>query len=82
MEFIYEMGPDQSPSEGVVEAMCAVSNIEPTSLDPLYSVIDPDALDTIFESGFSGNPTVKFQYNGREVMVENGREITIRQIDE
>lgn len=77
-EFTYELDPDQPVSEGVIEATSAVSNHEPTSLDPLYSVIDPDALDALFEPGNSGSPTVEFQYNECEVQVISDRKIVIR----
>lgn len=57
--FTYEMTDDETVSEAVVNAVAAASgyrrvrsfdadDAEPV-LDPLYSAIDPDALDTLFE---------------------------------
>lgn len=80
-QFTYELDPDKSVSDGVIEAVAAVSDHEPTSLDPLYSVIDPDALDALFEPGHLAIPQVQFRYNGCEVQVISDRKIVIRTTD-
>lgn len=80
-DFTYELGPDKSVADGVIEAVSEVYGLEPTSLDPLYSVLDPDALDALFKPEGSGNLTVEFQYNGCEVQVTSDRNIVIRTID-
>lgn len=77
-EFTFELDPDETVTDGVIEAVSEVSNHEATSLDPLYSVIDPDALDALFDPGYSGNPQVAFRYNGCEVRVISDRKIVIR----
>lgn len=77
-KFTYELDPDETVTEGIIKATAAVENLEPTSLDPLYSAIDPDALNTLFRSGHSGNPRVEFQYNGCDVQVTSDRNIVIR----
>lgn len=77
-EVTYELDPDESVTDGVIEAVSEASNLDPTSLDPLYSVIDPDALDALFKPGYSGTPQVTFQYNGCEIQVINDRKIVLR----
>lgn len=68
----------ESPSQAVVQAVARVSGDDPTAVDPLYDVIDPDSLNALFAGnrGF-GNDTsgsVTFSYSGYEVVVEaNGR---------
>lgn len=77
-EFTYRLDPDESVTDGVIEAVSEVSDHDPTSLDPLYSVVDPDALDALFDSGYSGNPQVEFQYDGCKVEVISDPNIEIR----
>jgi hypothetical protein len=81
---VYEPSPSESLSEGVVAAVAAASNCDPLAtddLDPLATVLDPDALDSIFETvGSDTNPTaarVTFRYHGHEVTVERGGRITV-----
>jgi hypothetical protein len=76
-DFTYGLDPDETVAEGVIEATIEVANHEATSLDPLYSVIDPDALNALFRPGHSGNPQVTFQYNGCEIQVTSDRNIVI-----
>lgn len=80
-EFTYELDPDESVTDGVIEAVAAAANQEPTSLDPLYSILDPDALDTLFKPEYSANPQVTFQYNGCLVQVISDEKIEIRTTD-
>lgn len=77
-ELTYELDPDETVTEGIIKATAAAYNLEPTSLDPLYSALDPDALDALFNPGHSGNPKVEFQYNGCDVHVTSDRKIVIR----
>lgn len=80
-EFTYELDPDESVTDGVIEAVSEVSNHDPTSLEPLYSVVDPDALDALFDPGYLGNPQVEFQYNGCRVRVISDRKIEVQPTD-
>lgn len=62
---------DRSPSEAVVDAIAAISDVQPADLDPLYTSIDPDALDALCESGGNdGVPSVSFDYHGFAVTVD------------
>lgn len=44
----YEWGSDDSLSAFVVDSVAAVTNASPTELEPLYGVVDPDALDKLY----------------------------------
>lgn len=77
--YTYQLDPDQSVAVGVVEAFSEVYDVEPTSLDPLISVLDPDALDNLFKPGTSSNPEVEFQYNGCEIQVNSDRNVLVRE---
>lgn len=37
-----------TPSEAVVDALAAVEDVEPTTLDPLYDTVDLEAIDSLF----------------------------------
>lgn len=56
------------PSEDVVQTVAAREGADPTSLDPLYEAIDPDALDSAVDSG----AVVSFEYEGYEITVDEG----------
>lgn len=91
--FSYEMSPPESPSEGVVAAVSAASGAEPLEapdastpdvLDPLYSAIDPDALNSLFCTTDSEESRtsccVTFDYHGYEVTVHGDR-ITVERLE-
>ena len=61
-------GADRCPSTAVVEVVASLADEEPTRLDPLFSVVDPDALDAVARSP-EGDVTVSFTYAGYDVTV-------------
>ena len=81
--FSYEVTEDESLSEGVVEAVASEAGVDAVpaggpgaegSLAPLYSVVDPDALDSVFCGGDGadgGHGEVTFSYHGYEVTVRS-----------
>ncbi|MFC3959904.1 HalOD1 output domain-containing protein [Halovivax cerinus] len=67
---------DVSLSHVVIETIAEregidVTELEPPAYPPLYSVVDPDALDTVFAPAPSGdgrsNGSVRFEYAGYTV---------------
>jgi hypothetical protein len=67
---------EQSPSEAVVAAVAANEGVSETELErPLFEVVDPDALDSLFRWGTG---RVTFEYLGYEVTVESGGAVTCR----
>jgi len=48
---------DNGPTAAVVDAVTAASAQAPTQIDPLYEVIDPDALAVLFEDPAARNET-------------------------
>lgn len=87
--YYYQIKADQTPSEAVIQAVASVSGRKPTplsnteggeALDPLYNTINPDALNTLFDpttEPSQSTGTVKFQYSGYEVTVENTGLVTV-----
>lgn len=56
-----------SASTAVTTAVAAAKDTDPTSLPPLYDVIDPDALDDVAACDTVG---VSFEYAGYEIHVD------------
>ncbi|RDI71819.1 HalOD1 output domain-containing protein [Halopelagius longus] len=75
----YSLGQDEPLSLTVVKTVADAEGVEPTALRPLYSAVDPDALDSLFES--EGGPAfggeVQFQYHGYEVCVHGDGRVTL-----
>jgi hypothetical protein len=62
-------------SRAVVEAVAARDGIDPVDVEtPLYEVVDPDALDALFD-GRAGEVT--FEYSGYRVTVTESGEVTL-----
>ncbi|QIO24461.1 HalOD1 output domain-containing protein [Haloarcula sp. JP-L23] len=80
-----EIGASESISGAVVRAVSAVEGRDPRSLRPLSEVLDPDALDIVFDSQHDGTPRpggrLTFVYSKCCVTVENGEYLTLHPID-
>lgn len=61
----------ETPSSAVVAAVSDVSGDDPTDIEPLYDVVDPDSLDDLFAPARSPRLTgaVRFEYHGYPVTV-------------
>lgn len=77
---VEESGRNKTMSERVVSAVAEETGSDPQSLEPLYSAIEPDALDSLFEpNGFGTNrsPTrLSFTYCGCEVVISGDGTVT------
>ena len=76
---------EEAPSAVVVTAIAAISGQKPDELDPLYTAVDPDALDSLFAPTASGghraDVEVTFRYHGYEVAVRSYGVIEIVALD-
>lgn len=90
---VYDTAPHERVSVGVVRAVSAVTGLAPYPstppteyLDPLSTVVDPDALDTLFGvspagcSHFSGSVT--FCYHDCTVTVDDAGRVTVERRSE
>ena len=81
----YEIGADESVSTAVVSAVSAVEGRAPRSLRPLAEILDPDALNALFDSCGDGTPRaggrLTFVYSKCCVTVDNGEYLTLHPID-
>jgi len=73
--------PAKRPSQAVVEAISEATDRSLTEIGPLYSAIDPEALDELFRGDDRrGVPTgrVTFALDGHEVTVQSGGVVEVR----
>lgn len=72
---------NQQPlSEKVVDAVAEREGVDPVDLDPrLYRVVDPDALDQLFQSSqrTDADLEIAFTYSDYEVVVRSDGELTV-----
>lgn len=80
-----DIGPGESVSLAVIRAVSAVEGHEPCSLPPLSEVLDPDALDALYDSPSNDTPRtggcLSFVYCMCRVTVDNGEYLTIQPLD-
>jgi hypothetical protein len=66
-----ESNNSESLSTAIVDTLAEAKGVDPLELDPLYDVVDPDALDALFspsdESDDSRFGRVTFRTSGYEV---------------
>lgn len=80
-----EIGENESVSTAVVRAVSAVEGRKRGSLPPLTDVIDPDALDALFESQSDNisrtGGRLSFIYSRCRVAIDNGEFLTIEPLE-
>ncbi|WP_226004113.1 HalOD1 output domain-containing protein [Natrinema salinisoli] len=75
------MNNTQSVSLKIVEKVAKREQVSPEELrPPLHSVIDTDALDSLYQSTISDrrSPEVEFEYKGYTVTVDSTGDVDIR----
>lgn len=60
----------QTVTGRVVEAVAEATGREPTDLEPMGHILDPEALDSLFARREHACGRVSFQYAGCDVVVE------------
>lgn len=58
-----------SLSAAIPQVVAAVSGRRALDLEPLYSAVDPDALEALFGAGMTGR--VAFEYEGYDIIVDD-----------
>ena len=74
---------NDSLSARVVTAVAEANGVDHTELPPLYGVVDPDALEALFDDGRGETRSdceLRFTYAGQEVRIRNG-ELTVGRTD-
>lgn len=77
----HEVGPEQSVSVAIVEAVSSTEHSSPESLPPLNETLDPDALDNLVESWNESTARQHghslFEYSSSLVTVDDHDSITV-----
>jgi len=78
------LGGGRSPSQAIIEAVAAeegidVTDVEPPEYDPLFTIVNPEALDDLFTTTGSGasNVVVHLEYEGYEIVVRSGCDVEV-----
>lgn len=72
------MEAERTLSDAVIEAVATAEGVKPYQLsEALYTVFDPDALDSLFHTS---NGTVTFTYHGYEVTVDATGEVELEPV--
>ncbi|RKD97419.1 HalOD1 output domain-containing protein [Halopiger aswanensis] len=65
----------------IVGAVADLMDIDPVDCPPLFEVVDPSALDRLFE-GKEGHGSLVLEYAGYVVTVDNEANVTLTEPDE
>ncbi|WP_339104214.1 HalOD1 output domain-containing protein [Haloterrigena salinisoli] len=70
--YAFTWSESEQPSSALVIALSEVNGTDPMDLEPLYNVLDPDALNSLFDSTGSSRlaGSVSFEYCGYQVTIE------------
>ena len=74
----YDWEDPSSPYLTIVETVSAVNGQEPTSIEPLYSVLDPEALESLLYTGRDSNVQITFTFEECTVSVTGHGEVVIK----
>ena len=81
----YDIGVEEPVSMAVVRAVSAVEGRDPLSLPPLTSVLDTDALDTLFGARWGGTARtggrLSFVYSNCRLTIDNGEYLTLQPLE-
>lgn len=61
----------------IVERVADREGVDPTDLEPLYDVVDPEALETLVDGACDGTIEVEFSYYGYEIVVDGNGTVSI-----
>ncbi|OAQ52985.1 hypothetical protein HTG_09145 [Natrinema mahii] len=61
----------------VIDALADATNTDARELEPLYDVVDPEALDQLVQSGSGADVRVEFEYHGMLVEVRGDGTVTV-----
>lgn len=70
----------QNPTETVVREVASLEGVDPIELDPLFDVLDPEALDTLVrEDGDRSRAPlrIEFVYHGYDVVVTSAGTVDV-----
>lgn len=66
-----------APSRAVIDAVASAEDADPSELDPLNDVVDPDALNKLFDDKDVEYGRVVFRYHGYTVTVDRHGRVSL-----
>lgn len=79
---VYVLRTDETCAESVIKAVSRLAGEDAEAMDPLFDVVDPDALNTLCDGDPSDERAprrVSFRFNGCDVVVYgDGRTVVSR----
>jgi len=72
----------ESIAHRVVTAVGQANGTDPIELRPLAEVVDPDALNQLFETHGDGEIEVQFQYEGQTIFINHTGKVSLQPVDE
>lgn len=80
-----EIEVGESVSSAVVLAVSAIENRHPSTLRPLADILDPEALDVLFDPTVDGTPRIggrlSFVYSNCRIAIDNGEFLTLQPLE-
>ena len=73
----YDWEDSNSPCLAIVEMVSAVNGQEPTSMEPLYSALDPEALESLLSTAGDSNVQLTFTFQECTVCVTSSGEVVV-----
>ncbi|WP_254764038.1 HalOD1 output domain-containing protein [Natrinema marinum] len=74
------------PTQAIIETIAThegvdATEVEPPAYDPLFTVVNPEALDELFQTtaGTTSTAVVRLEYEGYEVVVRQGGDVVVRE---
>lgn len=85
--FNHDWTSDERVSTTIVYVVAALTNTPPTSIEPLYETVNPDALDHLFfptttEGCCRSDATLRFTFHDCDITVANDGSVVIHLPDE
>ncbi|MDG5820588.1 HalOD1 output domain-containing protein [Natronococcus sp. A-GB7] len=70
------------PTRATIEAIARhegidVTAVEPPAYEPLYTVVDPEALDALFRGDSSGGASLSFEYADYDITVSGDGRVDV-----
>lgn len=66
---------DEVISNRIIDEVATVTGSNPLDLDVLHNVVDPDAINTLYNRGFTGS--LVFEYSGCTVTVDGDGDVEV-----
>ncbi|WP_203229085.1 HalOD1 output domain-containing protein [Halobellus captivus] len=65
----------------IIDTVAAAKGVSPMELTPLADVIDPDALDSLYSPATATTVTLRFEYEGYSVRIDDDGSVTLSESD-